>query len=87
MFRTEASPAHWDIHLDLRAGHSLHFEGVVTVDSAHVPHHNPVIVGAGCATVNNHVTPSHLQKHGHLMSRLRNNATKADWDKRPDATY
>lgn len=34
--------------LDLKLGYSRHPEGVVTVDSAHVPHHYPLIIGAGC---------------------------------------
>ena len=52
MFRTEPSPTRW---ANLKLRNLLHSEGVVTVDSAHVPHYNPVIVSAGCDTGNKHV--------------------------------
>lgn len=44
-----------------RAARSLHSEGVAAVDSAHVPHHDPVVVGAGWETGSEGVRPSRLQ--------------------------
>lgn len=68
----EPVPPGGDVPLGPRAARSLHSEGVAAVDSAHVPHHDPVVVGAGWETGSGGVRPSHLQagvQGGDLLNR------------------
>lgn len=68
----------------VKPARSLHSEGVAAVDSAHVPHHNPVVVGAGWETGSDGVRPSHLQTRVQGGDLLNRKFPCCSWKRRTD---